>query len=201
LKTLIGEVFNEHDAVGDDVIVSHGPQAAVGHDMGSGAIAAGETLVVDLYPKDRESGCYADMTRTFVVGDVSDELREWHRLCLEALQTAIAAVRRGAGCKALHLEACDLFERHGYPTTRSKEPGRSLADGFYHSLGHGVGLDVHEQPLLGLGTDETLVAGDVITIEPGLYRAGFGGVRLEDLILVTEDGAENLTDFPYDLEP
>jgi Xaa-Pro aminopeptidase len=201
LRALVGEVFNAHDATGDDMIISHGPQAAVGHDMGSGAIAPGETIVVDLFPKDRESSCYADMTRTFVVGDVADEVRDWHRLCLEALETAIAAVRPGADCKAIHLATCDLFERNGYPTARSKEPGKPLEDGFYHGLGHGVGLDVHERPGLGLTSDDTLVAGDVITIEPGLYRAGFGGVRLEDLVLVTEDGAENLTNFPYDLNP
>jgi Xaa-Pro aminopeptidase len=201
LKAVIGEVFNAHDAVGDEMIVSHGPQAAVGHDMGSGPIAPGETIVVDLFPKDRESGCYADMTRTWVVGEISDEVREWHRHCLDALQASIAELRPGVGCKAIHEQTCELFEGHGYPTTRTKEPGKPLSDGFYHSLGHGVGLDVHEQPLLGLATDETLVAGDVVTVEPGLYRSGFGGVRLEDLVLVTDDGPENLTSFPYDLTP
>jgi Xaa-Pro aminopeptidase len=199
LKALAGQVLNDHDAVGDDLIISHGAQSAVGHDMGSGPIAPGETIVVDLFPRDRESGCFADMTRTFVVGDIADEVREWHRLCLEALETALAAVRPSADCKAIHLATCDLFERHGYPTGRSKEAGKPLGDGFYHGLGHGVGLDVHEPPALGLGSDDTLVAGDVITLEPGLYRAGFGGVRLEDLVLVTEDGPENLTAFPYDL--
>ena len=201
LKAVIGEVFNAHDAIAEDLIVSHGPQAAVGHDMGSGPIQLGETIVVDLYPKDRESGCFADMTRTWVVGDIPDDVREWHRLCLEALETTTAAIRPGADCQALHLQACDLFELHGFPTTRSKEEGVPLEDGFYHSLGHGVGLDVHEQPLLGLASDETLQPGDVITLEPGLYRSGYGGVRLEDLLLVTDDGAENLTAFPYELTP
>ena len=75
-----------------------------------------------------------------------------------------------------------------------------LVDGFFHSLGHGVGLEVHEQPALGK-VGEELLAGDVVTIEPGLYRRGFGGCRLEDLVLVTADGAENLTEYPYDLAP
>jgi len=92
------------------------------------------------------------------------------------------------------------FETAGYPTARSKAAGSVLQDGFFHGLGHGVGLEVHEAPNLGRVADD-LVAGDVITIEPGLYRKGYGGVRLEDLVLVTEDGYENLTDFPYDLDP
>jgi Xaa-Pro aminopeptidase len=201
LKRRVGEIFNAHDCIADSMIISHGPQSAVGHDMGSGPILPGEPIVVDLFPRERESGCYADMTRTFVVGPVPDEIREYHRLCLEALQNSIAGTKAGASCRALHEEACDLFEAHGYPTTRKKEQGKPLEEGFYHSLGHGVGLDVHEEPLLGLTSEDTLLAGDVVTVEPGLYRPGFGGVRLEDLLHVTEDGNENLTDFPYDLEP
>jgi Xaa-Pro aminopeptidase len=95
---------------------------------------------------------------------------------------------------------CDLFQEHGYPTQLNKDPSKPLEDGFFHSLGHGVGLDVHELPSLGrLGTE--LVAGDVLAVEPGLYRKGFGGCRLEDLVLVTDDGCEVLTDFPYELGP
>ncbi|HEU5244494.1 MAG TPA: M24 family metallopeptidase, partial [Gaiellaceae bacterium] len=81
------------------------------------------------------------------------------------------------------------------------QPGESLADGFFHGLGHGVGLEVHEAPGMGRLANKTLVAGDVVTVEPGLYRAGYGGVRLEDIVLVTENGAEVITDYPYDLEP
>ena len=93
---------------------------------------------------------------------------------------------------------CELFDQHGFPTQLTKDPDKPLEDGFFHSLGHGVGLEVHELPSLGrLGTE--LVAGDVLAVEPGLYRKGFGGCRLEDLLLVTDDGAEVLTDFPYDL--
>jgi Xaa-Pro aminopeptidase len=112
----------------------------------------------------------------------------------------VAAVKPGVPGSELHKISCDVFEEHGYPTLRSKQPGEVLQDGFYHSLGHGVGLEVHEEPSLGRGPGE-LVAGDVIAVEPGLYRNGYGGCRLEDLVLVTENGGEVLTDYPYDLEP
>ena len=95
---------------------------------------------------------------------------------------------------------CDIFEAAGYKTQRKKEEGKPLEEGFFHSLGHGVGLEVHEEPTLGRAPGE-LVAGDVIAVEPGLYRNGYGGCRLEDLVLVTEGGGEVLTDYPYDLEP
>jgi Xaa-Pro aminopeptidase len=93
-----------------------------------------------------------------------------------------------------------VYEAAGHPTQRSKPEGQLLRDGFFHGLGHGVGLEVHEDPGLGRAGDD-LIAGDVITLEPGTYRQGYGGVRLEDLLLVTEDGSETLTDFPYDLKP
>ena len=200
IKLAVEQAFTANGTFADEFIVSHGPQTAVGHDMGSGPIAPDEPVCLDLFPRDRESGCFADMTRVFVVGTPSDELREWHTLCKEALDRSVAAVKPGVSGSALHKISCDIFEEHGYPTLRSKEPGEVLRDGFYHSLGHGVGLEVHEEPSLGRAPGE-LVAGDVIAVEPGLYRHGYGGCRLEDLVLVTESGPEVLTDYPYDLEP
>jgi Xaa-Pro aminopeptidase len=199
VKQSVEQVFIRHGVTADEFIVARGPQSAIGHDMGSGPIHSGEPVVVDLWPKDRESACFADMTRTFVVGEISGELRELHRLTREALELAIAMVRPGVAGGDVYAAVCDHFEAAGYPTARSKEPGTVLQDGFFHGLGHGVGLDVHEQPGLSRYSND-LVAGDVIALEPGLYRKGFGGVRLEDLLLVTDDGAENLTVFPYDLE-
>ena len=200
LKASVERVFSEHGVSSDDPIVSHGPQTAVGHDSGSGPIALDEPIVLDLFPRDRTSGCYADMTRTFVVGTPPDELAEYARLVNDALDRSVAAIRAGASGRHVYDVACDVFEQHGYPTLRTKADGDVLEDGFFHSLGHGVGLEVHEEPALGRVGGE-LLAGDVVTVEPGLYRRGFGGCRLEDLVLVTADGAEKLTDYPYDLAP
>jgi Xaa-Pro aminopeptidase len=184
----------------DDAIVSHGPQAAVGHEPGHGPIAAGESVVVDIWPRDGGSRCWADMTRTFVAGGVEPdaELATYWRLAREALERSFAAVRAGADCRELYGISCEPFEAAGYPTQRTKPEGTKLDEGYFHGLGHGVGLEVHERPNLSR-TPDTLMAGDVITLEPGCYRKGLGGVRLEDLVLVTEDGADLLTDFAYDL--
>ncbi len=199
LKERIQTTFLELGALAEEMIVSHGPQTAVGHDMGSGPIDANDVVLLDLFPVDLESACYADLTRTFVVGDVGDELREWHGLCREALELAVAEVRPGANGGDIHRLVSRFFAERGHPTQLTKKDGEVLRDGFYHGLGHGVGLEVHESPRLGM-LGEELVAGDVITIEPGLYRHGVGGVRVEDLLLVTDDGYERLTDCPYEPE-
>jgi Xaa-Pro aminopeptidase len=206
-KPVTSELLKEHalaaflanGAVAEEMIISHGPQTAVGHDMGSGPIAADDVVLFDLFPVHMASGCFADMTRTVAVGNAPDEIHEWHALCREALDLACAEIRPGANGRDVNKLVDDFFAERGFPTLLTKEDGEVLADGYYHSLGHGVGLEVHESPSLGPIGDE-LVAGDVITIEPGLYRRGFGGVRVEDLLLVTEDGYERLTDCPYELE-
>ncbi len=201
VKADMNAVFAAHDTTAEEYIVAPGAQGAVGHDMGSGPIRPSTPLVVDIFPRDNLSAVYTDMTRTFVVGDVPDDVREWHRLCKEALDRAVAEIRAGVTGRAVFDVTCDIFEAAGEPTQRTKKPGETLVDGFFHGLGHGVGLEVHEEPGMGLLSQKALVAGDAVTVEPGLYRAGYGGVRLEDIVLVTEDGAEVITNYPYDLEP
>ena len=184
----------------DDVIVARAGQAAEGHESGHGTIEAGDPVVVDIWPRDKASRCWADMTRTFVAGggEPPEELDRYWRLTRESLDRVYELVRAGADCREIYAASCEPFEAAGIATQRTKEPGTVLNEGYFHGLGHGVGLEIHERPYLGRSVDE-LLAGDVVTLEPGCYRRGFGGVRLEDLVVVTEDGCETLTDFPYDL--
>ena len=171
-----------------------------GHDPGSGPLPADLPIVVDLWPRDEESGCSADMTRTFVAGEVSDEVAAMRDVVREALEGARAAARPGVTGRALYDVAADVMERAGQPTQRTAAPGQRLTHGFYFSLGHGVGLEVHEPPGLGLAGGDELVPGDVIAIEPGIEGIeGIGGVRFEDLLLITDDGCETLTRYPYEL--
>jgi Xaa-Pro aminopeptidase len=197
MKARCGELGSDLE---DDVIVAHGGQSAVGHESGHGEIAAGEPVVVDIWPRDRASRCFADMTRTFVAGggDPPEELQRYWDLTRASLDAIYPMVRAGANGRAIYDASCEPYEAAGLPTQRTKKPGEVLQDGYFHGLGHGVGLEVHERPGLGRMGDD-LIAGDVITLEPGCYRRGFGGCRLEDLVLVTDGGCEVLTDFPYDL--
>jgi len=193
-------MFAEHGCSAEEFIVAPGPQGAAGHEMGHGPIRFGEPVVFDLWPRDDASSCFADMTRTVSVGPPVGEVREWHRLTREALDATTALIRAGVECHAVFEAACEVYEAAGYPTQRTKAAGEVLDRGFFHGLGHGVGLEVHEAPYMGRLPGGRLVAGDVVTLEPGLYDPAVGGVRLEDLVLVTEDGCEVLTRFPYDLE-
>ena len=186
----------------DDIIVAAGAAGASGHERGAGPLSAGVPIIIDVWPRDERSTCFADMTRTFVAGgEPAPDVVRWHEATRAALERVFNGLRAGVTGRELFDDACDVFEAAGEPTLRTKAHGEPLHDGFNHSLGHGVGLEVHEEPTLGRTGADPLVPGDVVAIEPGCYRNGYGGVRLEDLVLVTEDGFENLTDFPYGLTP
>jgi len=184
----------------DNVIVASVWQG-YGHETGSGPLPAGLPIQIDIFPQDEESACWADMTRTFVVGgDPPAEIRRQERLVASALEQVRAEIRPGITGRALHDIACDLFEGDGYRTQRTG-PGEDRTAGFQFSLGHGVGLMIHEDPGLGQTGHDEFVAGDVLAIEPGLWDPRVGGVRFEDLVLVTAGGSETLTKFPYSLTP
>jgi Xaa-Pro aminopeptidase len=179
----------------DETIVACGSDAADPHDRGSGPLVAGESIIVDIFPRSKATGYHSDMTRTFVKGEPSDEIAAWFDVTDEAREAALDAVEPGATGAAVHDAVCDVYEEAGHPTLRS-DP--STETGFIHSTGHGVGLDVHELPRVSPGGGE-LAPGHVITIEPGLYDPAVGGVRIEDIVVVTEDGYENLVEYPVEL--
>lgn len=201
IRAAMKEVCAERGAaLPDDVIVARNEQAAQGHESGGGSVWEGDVVLIDIWPRDTASRCWADMTRTFVAGDrePSAQVRRWWELSRDALAAVTAAVGPGVNGRALYDIACEVFEGAGVTTQRTKEPGAALDHGFFHALGHGVGIEVHEAPAIGIAGDD-LVAGDVVAVEPGCYEPGVGGVRLEDLLLVTDAGAEVLTHHPYEL--
>jgi Xaa-Pro aminopeptidase len=201
VRAAIRDACAEHGAVAPpDIIVARSDRFPGGHDPGHGPLAPDIPITVDLWPRDEESGCHADMTRTFVVGEPSPGVVAMHALSMEALQRSVAAAEPGVTGRALFDIACDVFEAAGHPTQRTKAPGEALTEGFYFSLGHGVGLEVHEAPGLGRTGTVPLVAGDVLAVEPGTSRGG-EAARVEDLVLVTDDGPQTLTDYPYGLAP
>jgi Xaa-Pro aminopeptidase len=182
-----------------DIIVASALSGG-GHDPGSGPLPAGLPITIDLWPRDEATGCWADMTRTFVAGEPNPETVALAGVVRRALEAARAAARPGISGRALYDIAAAIVESAGYPTQRTRPPGQILTHGFRFSLGHGVGLDLHEPPGLGLGGRDPLVAGDVIAIEPGIDGLpGIGGVRFEDLLLITAHGCETLTRYPYEL--
>ncbi|NHN40085.1 aminopeptidase P family protein [Halorubellus sp. JP-L1] len=180
----------------DETIVACGSDAADPHDRGGGPLEAGETIIVDIFPRSKATKYHADMTRTFVKGDATETQKEWHAVTDEARKAALDAVEAGVSGEEVNQAVVDVYQDAGHPTVFTDPETET---GFIHSTGHGVGLDVHEAPSISRNGPE-LEAGHVITIEPGLYDPAVGGVRIEDIVVVTEDGYENLTDYPIELE-
>ena len=202
IKAAIDAAFMAHGCSCDEFIVSHGAQSAIGHHVGSGEIAPGEPVVIDIWPRDRESACFADMTRTFVVGEPTDELVEWHRLVKEALDRSLELIRPGvSGPRGLRRGAARSSRPPG--TRPSARRSRARCSTTASSTGSATASASRctRRREWGSPRNDVLQAGDVVTVEPGLYRPGTGGCRLEDLVVVTDDGYENLTRFPYELQP
>jgi Xaa-Pro aminopeptidase len=182
-------------------IAAGGPQGADPHEHGTGPLRAGEPIVFDLFPRDETTRVYGDMTRTFCVGTPSDEAAAAHAACEAAITAAIAACRPGIMGRELHILVCDLFRDRGFPS--QIHPAASVPNAsewtFSHGLGHGVGFHVHEPPGAGTQGFLELEEGDSLTIEPGLYRPGVGGCRIEDHVILTAGGCRNLNTMDYAL--
>jgi Xaa-Pro aminopeptidase len=192
-------VLSQQGTDSDEIIVQSGDACLKGHDLGSGPLLPDASCIIDVFPRDRRTGAFSDMTRTLVPGRPSAELVKLHSHCREALDVALDACRPGTD--DLYQRVADWFDSQGHPSQLHPSDPPVHNQGFFHALGHGVGLEVHERPFLGRRC-EALVPGDVIAIEPGLYYEGVGGVRLEDTVTITDDGFEFFTDpYPYDLQP
>lgn len=178
----------EHGCESAGTIVACGKASSNPHWEGTGPLRSNEMVVIDIFPRSKKEKYYADMTRTVLKGTPSEKMEGMYEAVLAAQNIAIEMVRPGVKCSDIHNKVCDVFKEKGYDT-----PSDNSSVGFIHSTGHGVGLEIHEFPFIG-NNEELLEEGNVITIEPGLYYPDIGGIRLEDLILVTPDGYENLTE-------
>jgi Xaa-Pro aminopeptidase len=173
----------------DDTIVACGKKSSNPHWAGEGVLKAKEPIVIDIFPRSKKNRYHADMSRTVLKGEPSRELADMYDAVLAAQNAAFEHIKPGISCSEVHNAVCDVFEGKGYKTIRD-----DAKVGFIHSTGHGVGLDIHELPSVGDNGD-VLEKGNVITIEPGLYYPDVGGIRIEDMVVVTGDGYENLTKF------
>jgi Xaa-Pro aminopeptidase len=180
----------------DGTIAAGGPQAADPHERGHGPLKAGGSIIVDIFPMDLSTRYYSDMTRTFVRGEPNEGLQEMYDAVLEGQEAALSMIRAGVNGRDIHRKVANVLHEAGYKTNvHDQEPGKPLTEGFFHGTGHGVGLEIHEAPRVAL-TDEELIPGDVVSVEPGVYDPKVGGVRIEDLVVVTKSGCRNLTGFP-----
>jgi Xaa-Pro aminopeptidase len=176
-------------------IAAGGAQAADPHHRGSGPLFAHRPIVLDFFPRHRDSGYYGDVTRTVVRGKANAATRRAFEAVLEAQKWAFRLIRHGAEGSDVHQRLCKFFEAAGYPIRR----GERRREGFFHGTGHGLGLELHEAPTLGM-TPSRLESGQVITVEPGLYYPRLGGIRIEDVVVVERGGCRKLSRFPVFLE-
>jgi Xaa-Pro aminopeptidase len=176
-----------------ETIFAGGEQACDPHSEGSGILRANELIVADIFPKLDASGYFGDMTRTYLKGKPSPEQMRLVATVAEAQKRAIGMIHDGADGRGIHMAVMDFFAAQGYPT--EKRGGRTV--GFFHGLGHSLGLEVHELPRMNR-TGSTLHTGNVVTVEPGLYYPEIGGCRIEDVVRVQKDGCEMLSAHPYD---
>jgi Xaa-Pro aminopeptidase len=194
--------WSAHDCEGEIPYIAGGAQSAFVNEPGQGVLKAGEPILCDLWPRHSVHRYYADITRTYCVGEPPDELVRAHHAVKDALECARRACVPGACGRDVYGSVCDLLHDHGYATLLHDDPESFGNDRLWcqQFLGHGVGLSVHEedvgpQPHLR----SPMQPGDVMTIEPTLFKWGWGSIRLEDLLVITPNGNETLTKASYEL--
>jgi Xaa-Pro aminopeptidase len=176
-------------------IIACGPIGADCHDHGEGELRTGQPVIIDIFPRNRATLYNGDCTRTVVHGEISDQLKRMHAAVVQAKAAAIAAIRPGITGDAVHAATLAVITRHGYGAGLPAADAPPTYCGMTHGTGHGIGLDVHEPPLLAID-GPPLIAGDALTVEPGVYSKAIGGVRVEDMVVVNDRGCENLNTLP-----
>ncbi|MGB7951650.1 MAG: Xaa-Pro peptidase family protein [Candidatus Binatia bacterium] len=195
LKTAVNTTIMAQGWLPSHTIISSGNQCVDPHHEGTGPIKANTSIIFDIFPRSQKNGYFGDLSRTVVRGRASEKLKALYATVQAGQQIGFDMIRDGVNGKTVHEKILALFEARGFPTGRI----RGRMQGFFHGTGHGLGLDIHEPPRIA-PIEATLRSGHVVTVEPGLYYLGVGGVRLEDVVLVTEKGNRNLTDCPQFLE-
>lgn len=174
-------------------------QGASRHEHGSGVLRTGEPVIVDIFPMDRGSQYWGDCTRSVVHGEIPETVAAMHRAVVAAKAASLAVLRAGVTGREVHAATARTILSHGFSMVAPDDEGTLLAPGMPHGTGHGIGLSVHEPPLLDEKGGE-LLAGDVVTVEPALFQIGLGGVRVEDMVLITDTGFENFNQLPEGLD-
>jgi len=195
LKTIVNTTIMGQGWVPSHTIIASGDQCCDPHHEGQGPVKAHTSIIFDIFPRSQKTGYFGDLSRTVVRGRAPERLREAFITVMAGQEVAFRMIRDGAEGQKIHQKILALFEQKGFPT--GKVAGRM--QGFFHGTGHGLGLDIHEPPRIA-PNQATLRSGHVVTVEPGLYYLGMGGVRLEDVVLVTRNGNQNLTRYPKFLE-
>lgn len=185
----------KYECVCESTIVACGDEAVKPHSVGKGAVLPNSLIICDLYPRSKKKWYWSDMSRTIVKGKASSEAKKIYGAVYEAQMRGLEMVHPGIEASDIHSWICNFFKEKNYATGIAN----GIMQGFIHGTGHGVGLDIHELPWIGNAQNQILEEGNVITIEPGLYYQGIGGVRIEDTVLVTKDGHENLATIRKDL--
>lgn len=190
VKSFINSYLAGHEFTASHTIVAGGNDSWMPHNTGTGQLYAHRPIIIDIFPKFQETGYYGDMTRTVVKGKPSEELIKMYNTVLEGQKLGLKLIKHGVKAKTVHKSIVEVFNKKGFKT----EMLDGKMQGFIHSTGHGLGLDIHEPPRISLN-NETLVKGNVVTVEPGLYYEKLGGIRIEDSVVVTEKGCINLTKY------